>query len=221
VNQVSQASARALLLTKVHVPEDSFLDAGLLSRGIDNYHIDVRLIDAFVLQAREIIEKVAKRVAANNLASYREMMTASLHRTKSDLSAEHLQVLQFGVIKFLLKQVRHALSKLNEETEAAVAQQQFAGSRSLLATQERLAWLRKNHDDFLFRVNRAVFQQIQREENGLRDLRRQILSKDDCELLNVMFNPMRKSTRRRCMTRYMGCLVPRIFLARVKIKILL
>ena len=202
MNEVTETSARSHLLSRVEIPRDSVLDTDMLSRGIDNYHIDVRLSDDFVLQGREIIERIAKRVAAGNRptggaeemeefrSSYREMMTASLHRTKSDLPASHLRVLQFGVTKFLLKEVRRALSKLNDETEAAVAQQQFAGSRSLLATQERLAWLRKNHDEFLFRVNRAVFQQIQREENGLRDLRRQILPEDDGDLLNVMFNPM-------------------------------
>lgn len=177
-------TARSRLLAKIEVPDESFMDTGILSRGIDNYHIEVRLSDCFVLYTREIIEKVVKRVAAGKRpsrgseemdefrTSYREMMTASLHRTKSDLTAEQLQVLQFGVIKFLLKEVHRALSKLNDETEAAVAQQQFAGSRSLFATQQRLTWLRKHHDDFLFRANRAIFQQVQREENGLRELRR-------------------------------------------------
>jgi hypothetical protein len=202
LNQVADMTARSRLLAKISVPNDSFMDTGLLSRGIDNYHIDVRLSDSFVLYARELIEKIVKRVAAGKRPSggteeldefrisYREMMTASLHRTKSDLTAEQLQVLQFGVVKFLLKEVRRALSKLNDETEAAVAQQQFSGSRSLLATQQRLAWLRRHHDDFLFRANRAVFQQVQREENGLRELRRQITPNDTDEILNVMFNPM-------------------------------
>ena len=202
MNQVVEMDARARLLAKIEVPGESFLDTSLLSRGIDNYHIDVRLSDDFVLHSREIIEKIAKRVAAGKRpsgssdemeefrTSYREMMTASLHRTKSDLTADQLRVLHFGVIKFLLKEVRRALSKLNDETEAAVAQQQFAGSRSLLATQERLAWLRKHHDDFLFRANRAIFQQVQREENGLRELRKQITPDDTGDILNVMFNPM-------------------------------
>jgi len=195
-------NARSRLLANIEVPGDSFLDTGLLSRGIDNYHIDVRLSDDFVLYSREIIEKIAKRVAAGKRppggseemdefrTSYRKMMTASLHRTKSDWTADQLKVLHFGVIKFLLKEVRRALSKLNDETEAAVAQQQFAGSRSLLATQERLAWLRKHHDDFLFQANRAIFQQVQREENGLRELRKQITPDDNGNILNVMFNPM-------------------------------
>lgn len=202
MNQVADMNARSQLLANIVVPSESFLDTGVLSRGIDNYHIDVRLSDDFVLYSREIIEKIVKRVAAGKRpgsgseemdefrTSYREMMTASLHRTKSDLTSDKLQVLHFGVVKFLLKEVRRALSKLNNETEAAVAQQQFAGSRSLLATQERLAWLRKHHDDFLFRANRAIFQQVQREENGLRELRRQITPTETDEILNIMFNPM-------------------------------
>jgi hypothetical protein len=202
LNQPVNIDARSRLLAKIEVPGDSFLDTSLLSKGIDNYHIDVRLSDDFILYSREVIEKIAKKVAAGKRpagssdemdefrTSYRDMMTVSLHRTKSDLTASQLQVLHFGVVKFLLKEVRRALSKLNDETEAAVAQQQYAGSRSLLATQERLAWLRKHHDDFLFRANRAVFQLVQREENGLRELRKQITPGDTSDILNVMFNPM-------------------------------
>ena len=123
MNQVADMTARSRLLAKIEVPDESFMDTGILSRGIDKYHIDVRPSDCFVLYTREIIEKVVKRVAAGKRpssgseemdefrTSYREMMTASLHRTKSDLTAEQLQVLQFGVIKFLLKEVHRALSK--------------------------------------------------------------------------------------------------------------
>jgi hypothetical protein len=202
LSEATNTDARAQLLLGIEVPPSTTIDTSSLSRGIDNYHIDVRLSDAFTLHAREIIEKVVKRVAAGNRpttgademdefrTTYREMMTASLHRTKSDLTPEKLNVLHFGVIKFLLKEVRSALFKLHEDTESAVAQQQYAGSRSLLATQERLAWLRKHNDDFLFRANRAVLQQIQREENGLRELRKQVLPATASDHMNVLFNPM-------------------------------
>lgn len=202
MNEATNTSARAQLLSGIVVPTSTTIDTSELSRGIDNYHIDVRLSDDFTFHAREIIEKVVKRVAAGNRpaggademeefrSAYRNMMTSSLHRTKSDLSPEKLNVLHFGVIKFLLKEVRRALLRLHEETESAVAQQQFAGSRSLLATQERLAWLRKHNDDFLFRANRAILQQIQREENGLRELRKQVLPGAASDHMNVLFNPM-------------------------------
>lgn len=202
MNDATNNSARAQLISGIDVPVPTTIDTSELSRGIDNYHIDVRLSDDFTLHAREIIEKVVKRVASGNRpasgsdemeefrAAYRNMMTASLHRTKSDLNPEKLNVLHFGVIKFLLKEVRRALLHLHEETESAVAQQQYAGSRSLLATQERLAWLRKHNDDFLFRANRAILQQIQREENGLRELRKQVLPESASDHMNVLFNPM-------------------------------
>ena len=117
-------------------------------------------------------------------------MTTSLHRTRQDLVEEELQVLQFGILKFLLKEVRLALQASLKVIEDTVTRQQHAGSRSLLATQEQLAWFRRFRDVYLYRSNRAIMQLVQREENGLRELRKQITPNDSGELLNVIFNPM-------------------------------
>lgn len=199
---MSDTSARALLISKVQVPEETVLNTGILGRGIDNYHVDVRLSDDFVLHTRELITKAVKRITSGSRPfpnsedledfreSYRDMMTTSLHRTRKDLLAEELQVLQFGVIKFLLKEVRAGLEASLKVIEDTVAQQQYAGSRSLLATQEKLAEFRRYHDVYLYRANRAVIQQVQREENALRELRKQVTPNDSGELLNVIFNPM-------------------------------
>jgi hypothetical protein len=199
---LADTGAREQLLASVQVPAESVLNTGLLSRGIDNYHVDVRLSDAFVLHARELISKVVKRISSGNRPfpnsedlddfreAYKDMMTTSLHRTRMDLVPEELQVLQFGIIKFLLKDIRAQLQGVLETIEEQVGQQQYAGSRSLLATQEKLAWFRRHQDVYLYRANRAIMQQVQRQENALRDLRKQITPSDNGELLNVLFNPM-------------------------------
>ena len=199
---MADSNARSLLISKIQVPQDTVLNTGILGRGIDNYHIDVRLSESFVLHARELIEKVVKRITSGNRPfpnsedledfreSYRDMMTTSLHRTRKDLVSEELQVLQFGVLKFVLKEIRANLQGVLKNIEDTVGQQQYAGSRSLLATQEQLAWFRRHHDVYLYRANRALLQQIQREENGLRELRKQVTPEDRGELLNVIFNPM-------------------------------
>ena len=201
--ELDDIRSREDLLARVKTPDPLNLDTSVLRRGIDNYHIDIRLSDKFVLHARELISKVVKRVVAGSRPlgsqtdeledfrdAYEDMMTTTLHRTKTDLTSDQLRVLHFGVIKFLLKEVRANLDGLMVETEETIAQQQYAGSRSLLATQERFAWMRKHYDDFLFRSSRGIMQLIQREENGLRELRQQILPNDSSDLVNVMFNPM-------------------------------
>lgn len=199
---MAETGAREQLLALVQVPKESVLNTGILSRGIDNYHIDVRLSDDFVLHARELISKVVKRISAGNRPfpnsedlddfreAYKDMMTTSVHRTRMDMVQEELQVLQFGIIKFLFKDIRAQMQKVLDNIEEQVGQQQYAGSRSLLATQEKLAAFRRNHDLFLYRANRAVLQQVQRQENALRDLRKQVTPNDTGEMLNVMFNPM-------------------------------
>ena len=143
---MSDSSARTHLLSNVQVPNDTVLNTGILGRGIDNYHIDVRLSEDFVLHARELITKVVKRITSGSRPfpnseeiedfrnSYRDMMTTSVHRTRQDLVEEELQVLQFGILKFLLKEIREALNTALKVIEDTVAQQQYAGSRSLLAT---------------------------------------------------------------------------------------
>ncbi len=199
---MADTGAREQLLARVQVPQESVLNTGILSRGIDNYHIDVRLSDDFVLHARELIGKVVKRISAGNRPfpnsedledfreSYKDMMTTSLHRTRMDLVPEELQVLQFGIVKFLLKDIRAQLQSVLNGIEEQVAQQQYAGSRSLLATQEKLAWFRRHQEIYEYRASRAIMQQVQRQENALRDLRKQITPGDSGEMLNVMFNPM-------------------------------
>lgn len=199
---MADSSARTQLISKIQVPHDTVLNTGILGRGIDNYHIDVRLSEDFVLHSRELITKLVKRITSGNRPfpnsedleefrnTYRDMMTTSLHRTRQDLVEEELQVLQFGILKFLLKEVRLALQASLKVIEDIVTRQQYAGSRSLLATQEQLAWFRRFRDVYLYRSNRAIMQLVQREENGLRELRKQITPNDSGELLNVIFNPM-------------------------------
>ncbi|MBL4679383.1 MAG: hypothetical protein JKY88_01520 [Pseudomonadales bacterium] len=192
------------LLTCVKQPDVISMDCSLFNRGIDNYHVDVHLSDSFVLQASLIIESVVKRVIAGDRAipgnsdelenfrnAFNDMMRTTFHRAKTDLQVEAIRFLQFGVVKFILLQTRVQLDTYTKQLEESIAQQQYAGSRSLLPSQEKLAWYRKNYNDFLYRANRAVFQQLQREENGhLRGLRTQLLGSEFPELVNILYNPM-------------------------------
>ena len=175
-----------------------------LQAGNDNYHVDIRLSDAFVGQARKIIKEIVylaiaeSRVVSggkDDLVNYRnaywDMMETTLHRVKADLNPETIHFLQFGVIKFILSEVLEELNSSVKLLEEKIGQQQFAGSRDLIPTQEKFASLRRHYDEYRFRSTRAALQPLQREENTrMRELRRQLLPCAFPELQNILFNPM-------------------------------
>ena len=198
-----QISSRKDILSHVQVPGTLSLDCSVLKKGIDNYHVDIHLSDYFVTTGQGVLEGIVKKAVAgsrslisssddiNNFReAYKDMMTTTLHRVKTNLKPEYIQILQFGVTKFVLKEIRGQLEGVVQQMEETLAQQQYAGSRNLLPTQEKFAQLRRNYDAFLYRSNRAAFQLLQREENSLRELRKQLLGGNVSELMNVMFSPM-------------------------------
>lgn len=102
-------------------------------------------------------------------------MRATLYRAKTDLDVSTINFLQFGVVKFILQEVRRQLDDVVKRLEESIGQQQIAGSRSLLPAQERSARIPKQSGQFFFRINRLLFELLQREENGLREQRKQLL----------------------------------------------
>ena len=197
--QTKQAAEE--LLARVETPETIALDCGVVSKGIDNYAIDIEIDAEFVLQARQVIESLLKRVLAGSRPAaddmetlrdmYRDLVSASLHRTKTGTSPEEVGILHLGLLKFLVEEVRRQMDARIQQAEDTLGQQQYAGSRSLLVTQEQVAWLRRNQAAFVYRTTRALLRQLQREEtNQLRPLREQYLGGELAELPNIMFNPM-------------------------------
>ena len=197
-NQVSSADG---LLHLVMQCKTIVVDFSHLSKGIDNYHVDVMLSDGFVQSSRQLIEQavgnvvVGKKMTDSNLTNnfrknYVDMLSTTLHRVKTDLQPAQIAILQFAAIKYLLLEIRQQLLSVGQRVEEAVARQQYSGSRDLLTTQARLFWLRQHHDEFLYKTNRFIFRLLQRDEmNQLRSLREEQLQSAFNEAVNVMFNP--------------------------------
>ncbi len=192
------------ILGQVGIPSSTRLDTSVLDKGVDNYHVDVELSPTFVFKTREMIENQVKRVISGQRLvsgntpemgelrdSYTDMIKVTLHRIKTDLTVPQICFLQFAVVKFVIQAVRAELDEYRAQLDETQSQQQFAGSRSLLTTQERISWFRKHYNDFLFRANRSILKQFQREENNqLRKLRSQILGGQLTEAVNLLYNPM-------------------------------
>ena len=100
--------SEADILALVSAPASIEIDTSVGDKGIDNYHIDVELSAAFVFNGKEVVESVAKQVVAgvrvgrseliDDLRSkYRDLIKATLHRVKTDLSAPLINILHFRI----------------------------------------------------------------------------------------------------------------------------
>lgn len=191
------------LLARIRPPAAVALDCSVMQKGIDNYAIDVELDTKFLIQAKVAVQEVVKRVVAARRgagdtehmdalrAVYADMIRVSLHRTKTDLKAPQVRIVQFAIMKYIITQVKTELDGMVHQVEETLAQQQFSGSRSLMVTQERLAWLRKHYGVYRYRTVYAILRQLQREEtNQLRPLREQFLGDQLGALPHILFNPM-------------------------------
>ncbi len=192
------------LMAGVQVLPSISLDFTAARKGIDNYHVDVQISESFTLIAKELVESQVKlMVAGKPLArsnteklgdfrtAYADVIKITLHRLKTDLSVGEILILQFAVIKFLISEVRNRIDDQGAQLEETLGQQQYSGSRSLLATQERLKWFRKYQAEFQYRVVRLLLRQLHREENNtLKGLRQQYLGNRLPGAVNILFNPM-------------------------------
>jgi hypothetical protein len=193
------------ILQKVMQPKNIALDCSSLVKGLDNYLVDVHLSASFVRLGRDLIAACTRQAVAGQKLnspdltdrfrrSYSDMLRATFHRTKTDLTPGQIGILQFATVKYLLAETQSQLAVILQQLEDTVAQQQYGGSRSLMATQARFSWMRQNHDEFQYRVNRAIFKLLQREDrNHLRQLRDEQLHGEFREALNVMYNPLLSS----------------------------
>jgi hypothetical protein len=192
------------LISGVETPGTINIDCSSVNKGIDNFHIDVQLSEVFVLLTGELVEEQVKLIVngkrltpgntqqmADFRDAYSDMVSVTLHRSKTDLSISEIAVLQFAIVKFVISEVRTQLKTYGDQLETTLGQQQFDGSRRLLTTQERLQWYRKFSSTFMFRINRQLLRQLQREEiNRLKKLRNQVLGSTLPGAVNILFNPM-------------------------------
>ncbi len=200
---VSKIQSLSDITSQIGSPSAIRLATDTVSRGVDNYHADIEISPGFTLKLREAIAQNLKLLMAGKTMmsgnsemmhdyrdAYADLVQTMLHRIKTDFTAGQVHVLQFGIVKNVIEEVRDAVDQQYESLEVTLGQQQSSGSRSLLATQERLAWFRAHSGEFVYRLTRLFLRAMQREENNqLRALREQFVG-DFSAAVNLMFNPM-------------------------------
>lgn len=175
-----------------------------LSKGIDNYHIDVKLSRKFSSDVKKLVALLVSQIAIpkpknwdNSKAfeklrsEYLDMMTILIHRVKTDLSADEICFLQFSAIKIILRVTKAQIDSDINNVTGRLAELRHKGSSEALATDQRLFWLKKNYDSILFNVNKQIFAQLIRvEERQLAPIREQFLGADYQFVVQALLNPI-------------------------------
>ncbi|MDA1369222.1 MAG: hypothetical protein O2971_00465 [Proteobacteria bacterium] len=175
-----------------------------LSKGIDNYHIDVRLSKKFTSDVKKLVGLLISQSAVPKpknwdnsklfdklRSSYLDLITVLIHRVKTDLKADEICFLQFAAIKHILQFVRQTLDEEVRQVKSRLSEHRNRGSSEALATDQRLFWLKKNYDAILYGVNKQLFSQLQRvEERQLNIIRDQFLGDKYAFSIDALINPL-------------------------------
>ncbi len=180
------------------------LDLSDLRRGVNNYHIDVRISPIFTNNVRRLVTALMTQATSLSpqptdhsamisalRSSYLDIMTVLLHRVKTDLSTDAVRLLEFTVLKLILATTRSQLDESIDSLKGRSSDSQEQSSGNALTTNQRLFWLQKNYDAILLAVNSQIFAQLERvESRQLRDVRTQYLPLAEHDILELRLNPM-------------------------------
>lgn len=192
-------------LSSLITPESVHLDISELPRGVDNYHIDVKLSPRFCALYRKLLsdfmtvetsqkQQELKNSQAQNefQESYTDMMTVLINRVKSDLSRQEIILLQFAVYRFILENTKNTIDKQINTLRAKLTEVKAGSSGGkALSIQDQIFWLSKHYNIILYAVNRHFFILLrQAETRQLQAVRRQYLEPEDQAFVDLLFNPL-------------------------------
>ncbi len=192
------------LIDQVETERSVQITIDSLARGIDNYHIDIRLSRRFASDVKKLVSLLVSQLSVPKpknwdnsklyeklRGKYLDLMTVLIHRVKTDLKADEICLLQFAAIKHILGFTRNQLDEEIRRVNSKLAENRNKGSSEALATQQRLFWLKKNYDAILYAVNKVVFSQLQRvEERQLNSIREQFLGEKYRFAPDAILNPL-------------------------------
>lgn len=190
------------ILENIHIPEPWRIDISGMRKGIDNYHIDVRLSKRFNADLKVLITELLRRETEQSKfqgdpgrafiplsRSYLDMMTVLIHRVKTDLDVEAVVFLQFSVLKHILDSVTNALNKLITDTKKEATDLRSQGSMHVLKVQHQLTSISKNYNSIYFAILSQIFEHLHRTEfRQLRSLREQYLAESPINFQDLLNN---------------------------------
>ncbi len=192
------------LLDDIKESQHVQLSVSKLAKGIDNYHIDIKLSNKFSSDIKKLVALLISQMAVPKPKAwdnsrlfekvrdgYLDLMTLLIHRVKTDLSADELCLMQFAPIKLILSVTRLQIDQEIESISSKLADLRQKGATEALATDQHLFWLKKNYDSILYNVNKQIFSQLQRvEERQLNVVRDQYLGENYAFVPHTLINSL-------------------------------
>ena len=179
------------------------IDISELRRGVDNYHIDVRVSPKFTKDVRTVVSSLLQKTVTQSLhskdntnfdsirSSYLDVMTGLIHRVKTDLSADSIRLLEFSLLKLIVNTTQQQLDEIIDSLKQVSTESQERGSANTLSTNQKLFWLQRNYDSLLAQVNAQIFAQLERvESRQLREIRAQYLTTLEHDTTDLRINPL-------------------------------
>jgi len=187
------------------VPKPWLVDTSRMKKGIDNYHVDVKISSRFNAALKKLITSLLDEATSspagkpvNNFrefdalkSAYLDIMTGLIHRIKTDLSINEIHLLESALVKQVLELVRAQLDELinSERTRANAFRER--GSTEALDANHRSVSLQRNYDSILFKVNQQIFTEMRRiDARHSAPLREKFLSTPDNDAVDALFSPM-------------------------------
>ncbi len=179
-----------------------------LPTGIDNHRIDVALSPEFMERCRLFVRRSMMHDVTENywgepppppdnkdLLALREgyagLMELTVDRARKYNRLEMVQLLQFGVMKFLLRLVGQEYDRLRNQVQRAKNLDNHQSSGRSVQLHDRLVALARNEPAIRYRVTRRLFREILKIENmRLSKLRKSVLGRSWPVPKPLLFNPM-------------------------------
>ncbi len=179
-----------------------------LQKGIDNAHIDITLSPVFIIRATQFVRGIlqhdtaivglgacsAKPKKADMdafLLAYSDMMEAAIQQARQTSSLEQIQLLQLGVIRFILILIDDELNHLRDGMQRNRGGVVGRSNSRALELHERVVTLAKEKAT----IRNTVLQQfftplIKLEKRSLRMLRKSVLGTSWPLSKHILCNPM-------------------------------
>lgn len=191
-------------LSELKTPETLSLDISDLPRGVDNYHIDVKLSPKFCADFKKLLDgflvletsPVQKRLNNDNdkkefRDSYVDMMKVLINRVKTDLTPSQVTFFQFAIYRFILESTKTTLDDFIKDMRSKLSELRSKSSGKALSAQDQVFWLSKHYNTILYAINRHFFIMLRQfETKDLHAIRNQYLEPGHLAYLDILFNPM-------------------------------
>ncbi len=177
-------------------------------KGIDNVHIDARLSPQFLAQVKRVTASILEQEIGRGRwgekasgptrqtwedfrSSYARMLEAAIHRAKVEGGLSLVQMVQVAAMKAILRHVQGELDQLRQGLKGALTSGGSASDSDRLELTERLGWLVRNRARLRYKLNRQLFTQLFKVEEGtIGELRQSLLGERWSLPQEILSNPL-------------------------------